>query len=69
MLFPGAHGAEIEADPDAKDRVGDCQSGMIAWGPFEGLTRHRGQRFFMVSDDNRRTLQSTLLVYFELLWL
>ena len=33
---------------------------------FEGLTRHRGQRFFMVSDDNRRILQKTLLVYFEL---
>jgi hypothetical protein len=34
---------------------------------FEGLTRHRGLRFFMISDDNRSSLQSTLLVYFELL--
>ena len=34
---------------------------------FEGLTRHRGQRFFMVSDDNNSPLQRTLLVYFELL--
>ena len=34
---------------------------------FEGLTRHRGQRFFMISDDNRSVLQSSLLVYFELL--
>ncbi|HYQ90730.1 MAG TPA: esterase-like activity of phytase family protein, partial [Candidatus Competibacteraceae bacterium] len=34
---------------------------------FEGLTRHRGRRFFMVSDDNTNPLQSTLLVYFELL--
>jgi hypothetical protein len=34
---------------------------------FEGLTRHHGQRFFMVSDDNSRSLQRTLLVYFELL--
>jgi hypothetical protein len=34
---------------------------------FEGLTRHRDQRFFMVSDDNQSALQSTLLVYFELL--
>ncbi len=34
---------------------------------FEGLARHREQRFFMVSDDNRSALQSTLLVYFELL--
>jgi hypothetical protein len=34
---------------------------------FEGLTRHRGQRFFMISDDNRRAVQKTLLVYFALL--
>jgi len=34
---------------------------------FEGLTHHRGSRFFMVSDDNGRSLQRTLLVYFEIL--
>ena len=34
---------------------------------FEGLTRYRGQRFFMVSDNNRKALQRTLLVMFELL--
>jgi hypothetical protein len=33
---------------------------------FEGLTRHRGLKFFMVSDDNFNHLQKTLLVYFEL---
>lgn len=33
---------------------------------FEGLTRHRGHRFFMVSDNNGNPLQRTLLVYFEL---
>ena len=33
---------------------------------FEGLTRHRGERFFMVSDDNNSPLQRTLLFYFEL---
>jgi len=33
---------------------------------FEGLTRHRAMRFFMVSDDNFNALQKTLLVYFEL---
>ena len=33
---------------------------------FEGLTRHRDQRFFMVSDDNNSLLQRTLLFYFEL---
>jgi hypothetical protein len=34
---------------------------------FEGLTRHRGNRFFLVSDDNDLFLQRTLLFYFELL--
>ncbi len=34
---------------------------------FEGLTRQRERRFFMISDDNCRALQTTLLVYFELL--
>ena len=33
---------------------------------FEGLTRHRNERFFMVSDDNCNAWQTTLLVYFEL---
>lgn len=31
---------------------------------FEGLSRHRGLKFFMVSDDNFNPLQKTLLVYF-----
>ncbi|MDS4040194.1 MAG: esterase-like activity of phytase family protein [Candidatus Competibacter sp.] len=34
---------------------------------FEGLTRFRDRRFFMVSDDNCNSWQSTLLVQFELL--
>ncbi|MDZ7752407.1 MAG: esterase-like activity of phytase family protein [Gammaproteobacteria bacterium] len=34
---------------------------------FEGLAHHRDNRWFMVSDDNERGLQKTLLVYFELL--
>ncbi len=33
---------------------------------FEGLARHQGQRFFMVSDDNDKAIQRSLLVYFEL---
>jgi len=33
---------------------------------FEGLTRHRGNRYFMVSDDNDLFLQRTLLLYFEI---
>ena len=34
---------------------------------FEGLTHHHDHRFFIISDDNSRALQNTLLVYFELL--
>jgi hypothetical protein len=33
---------------------------------FEGLTRHTGNRFFMVSDDNGLLVQRQLLLYFEL---
>ncbi len=34
---------------------------------FEGLARHRGNRYFMISDDNDLFVQHTLLLYFELL--
>ncbi|MFL6647226.1 MAG: esterase-like activity of phytase family protein [Sulfurifustaceae bacterium] len=34
---------------------------------FEGLAHHRGNRYFMVSDNNDFFLQRTLLLYFELL--
>ena len=34
---------------------------------FEGLTRFRGQQFFIISDDNDNPLQNTLLILFELL--
>lgn len=34
---------------------------------FEGLAHHRDGRWFMVSDDNERGLQKTLLMYFEVL--
>ena len=34
---------------------------------FEGLARHQGKRFFMVSDDNENAFQRTLLLYFEVL--
>ncbi|MCB1877760.1 MAG: esterase-like activity of phytase family protein [Chromatiales bacterium] len=33
---------------------------------FEGLAHHRGSRWFMVSDDNQRATQRSLLVYFEI---
>lgn len=34
---------------------------------FEGLARHHGRHFFMVSDNNSTSFQRTLLLYFELL--
>lgn len=34
---------------------------------FEGLARHSGNRFFIVSDDNDLFIQRSLLMYFELL--
>lgn len=34
---------------------------------FEGLARHKGNRFFMVSDNNDLFVQRSLLMYFELL--
>jgi len=34
---------------------------------FEGLARHSGNRYFMISDDNEHALQDTLLVYFEII--
>jgi hypothetical protein len=34
---------------------------------FEGIAHHRGNRYFLVSDDNDFFLQQTLLLYFELM--
>lgn len=34
---------------------------------FEGLARHKGNRYFMVSDNNDIFIQRSLLMYFELL--
>lgn len=44
----------------------DSQSGFQIEN-FEGLARHKGRRFFMVSDNNDLFVQRTLLMYFELL--
>lgn len=33
---------------------------------FEGIARHAGNRFFVVSDDNANPIQKTLLLYLEL---
>ncbi len=34
---------------------------------FESVARHKGNRYFMVSDDNENSFQKTMLVYFEIL--
>lgn len=34
---------------------------------FEGLARHEGERYFLVSDDNRHPLELTLLLYVEVM--
>jgi hypothetical protein len=34
---------------------------------FEGLARHRGLNFFLVSDDNQNTFQRTLLLYIRII--
>jgi hypothetical protein len=34
---------------------------------FEGIARHEGSCFFLINDDNRSPLQSTLLTYMMLL--
>ena len=33
---------------------------------FEGIARHNGERYFMVSDDNKNVIQKTLLLYLDL---
>ena len=52
----------------------DCEVKQIAvfdnnWqiGNFEGLTYHKDNHFFMVSDDDDSNLQQTLLSYFEVM--
>lgn len=34
---------------------------------FEAIARHRGNRYFMASDDNNSAMQKTLLLYLEIL--
>lgn len=61
-VSPGAPGGTLATEPlitfdSSKDfRVDN----------FEGLARHQGNRFFIVSDDNRNFVQKTLLLYLEL---
>jgi hypothetical protein len=34
---------------------------------FEGIARHKENKYFMISDDNESKFQKTLLIYFEIL--
>jgi hypothetical protein len=58
---PTARGGHLKGDVIAR------LDSALGWNVenFEGLSRHQGRRFFMVSDDNGQTLLNTLLVYFE----
>jgi len=60
--------ADLAADMTAKVSTLAVLHGADGWrlDNFEGLTRHTGNRFFMVSDDNGNGFQRTLLAYFQL---
>lgn len=62
LLVPGSGQTPLKV---ADVAVFDSSQGWLL-DNFEGLTRYRDQRFFMVSDDNCNAWQTTLLVYFEL---
>ena len=67
-LFVTLKEGRFTADGKLKLRIIATLDSSKGWAldNFEGLTRHRDQRFFMVSDDNNNLLQRTLLFYFEL---
>ena len=61
--------APLEDDRLRRIQVADIDIGesRLPVDNYEGLTRHRNNRYFMISDDNEHFIQQTLLVYFELL--
>ncbi len=50
-------------EPLMNIKVGDA----VPVDNYEGLTRHKGNRFLMISDNNEHFMQRTVLVYFELI--
>ncbi|NNM00352.1 MAG: hypothetical protein HKO62_06350, partial [Gammaproteobacteria bacterium] len=54
------------ADARVTDVVRFVSSDGWAIDNFEAIARHEGERFFMISDDNRSGFQKTLLFYFEI---
>jgi len=55
------------ATPAVTDIVRLSNKSEIRVDNFEGLARHEGRRYFVVSDDNESSIQKTLLLYLEIL--
>ncbi len=51
--------------PETLVRLDDANG--LSLDNFEGLTHHRGHRYFMVSDNNDVFVQRSLLLYFEII--
>jgi hypothetical protein len=56
-----------EADSEVETVVALDTGRNYALDNFEGLARHRGMRFFLITDNNDLFFQRTLLLYVELL--
>lgn len=63
-IQPGSTPSSRQLQPETLFTL-DSQKGLDL-DNFEGLARHRGRRFFMVSDNNDLFIQRTLLMYFEI---
>ena len=59
--------SDVHATPEIKTLALFKQDDGFLIDNFEGLTHHKDNRFFMVSDNNENFFQSTLLMYFEIL--
>ena len=64
LRLPASAGADDAADMTLIATL-DSRDG-LRLDNFEGLARHRGNRFFLVSDDNDVFVQRTLLLYVEI---
>lgn len=63
-------GVRLPADggtPVPRDIVRFDSGGEFRIDNFEAVAHHEGNRYFLVSDDNRSALQRTVLIYVELL--
>lgn len=54
------------AAPPVTDIARFASNGETRVDNFEGLARHEGDRYFMVSDDNESAIQKTLLLYLSI---